>query len=53
MYLLGVATGSAITCLSFVIYRIFSPPIKEGKFEASIKVGRNYQSGIVTFKEVK
>ena len=53
MYLLGVMTGSAVTCISFAVYKIFSPSIKEGKFEASIKVGRNYQSGIVTFKEVK
>ena len=53
MYLLGVMTGSAVTCISFAVYKIFSPSTKEGKFEASIKVGRNYQSGIVTFKEVK
>ena len=53
MYLLGVLTGSVVTCLSFIVYKIFSPSLKEGKFEASIKVGRNYQSGIVTFKELK
>ncbi len=52
-YLLGVLTGSVVTCLSFAIYKIFTNSKREGQFEASIKVGQNYHSGIVTFKEVK
>jgi len=54
LYLYGILTGSAITSLSFVIYKVFScKKDREMKYQASIKVGQNYHSGIVTFREIK
>ncbi len=54
IYLYGVVTGFAISSLSYVVFKIFSKDgLKESKYQASIKVGQNYQSGIVTFREIK
>ena len=52
MYFLGVLTGSVVTMLSFAVYKIFNKSNKRQKYEASIKVGQNYHSGIVSFREL-